>query len=217
MPDIKISQLDPAASAAGAMEFEVNDGGNSRKVTGNQIDNLVLGTTTGLVARTGTNARAARTLTAGNGITVSNGNGVSGNPTVAINPATQAQAEAGTDNTRPMTPLRTAQAIAAAADGLGYDQTWQTVSRSLSTSYRNTTGKPIVVSVQGYGNYVFVSVEVSANNSTWVRADIGMSAGTNAANSITGATAVVPDQHYYRFVEGSTTGTVTITGYSELR
>ena len=64
----------------------------------------------GIIARTGAGTAAARTVTAGTGIAVTNGDGVSGNPTVAADLASQAEAEAGTDNTKVMTPLRVAQA-----------------------------------------------------------------------------------------------------------
>lgn len=69
----------------------------------------------GLIARTGAGTVAGRSIAAGTGITVTNSDGVSGNPTVAATLASQSQAEAGTDNTTLMTPLRTAQAIAALA------------------------------------------------------------------------------------------------------
>jgi hypothetical protein len=154
MANVKISDLPAAASAQLTMQLEVNDSGTSRRVTAAQVDDLLLGTTNGFVARTGTNARAARTLTAGTGMAVTNGNGASGNPTVALSAgaqaslaaadtavqpartitagtgltgggdlsanrtlaidlATQAEAEAGTSNTKIMTPLRVAEAIAA--------------------------------------------------------------------------------------------------------
>lgn len=48
-----------------------------------------------------------RTVTGTGGLT--GGGNLQANRTIDINPATQAEAEAGTDNTKPMTPLRTEQ------------------------------------------------------------------------------------------------------------
>lgn len=61
--------------------------------------------------------------------------------------ASTAEAQAGTNNTNFMTPLRTAEQRNATA--LGWGQTWQNVtgSRTLNTVYTNTTGRPIAVSV----------------------------------------------------------------------
>jgi len=55
MADIKISQLTGAAAASGTQEFEVNDSGTSKKVTGAQIkafakDGLVVSDVTDLTA-----------------------------------------------------------------------------------------------------------------------------------------------------------------------
>lgn len=81
----------------------------------------------GIVARTGAGTAAVRTLTAGSGITVTNGDGVSGNPTVAATLASQAEAEAGTDNTKLMTPLRVNQALAAGVGSVTAGLAWGAV------------------------------------------------------------------------------------------
>jgi hypothetical protein len=79
--------------------------------------------------------------------------------------ATQAEAEAGTDDTVAMTALKTAQAIA--ATGLGINQTWQEqtvgVDRSSATAYQNTSTSPIMVAVSGNTNGA-LKVECDASN-----------------------------------------------------
>ena len=110
--------------------------------------------------------------------------------------ASQAEAEAGTENTKAMTPLRTAQAIAALApEGVGEGQSWQVVSRSLGVSYQNTTGKPIMAISAGIdsGN---LHLGVSSDNVTF----INFNKGANARNDIVGA--IVPNNHYYRYYSG---------------
>ena len=64
--------------------------------------------------------------------------------------ATQAEAEAGAGDTVVMTPLKTAQAIAALAPAIGVGQTWQAFvspNRVSGTTYTNSMGKPIHVTV----------------------------------------------------------------------
>ena len=68
--------------------------------------------------------------------------------------ASQAEAEAGTATDKLMTPERTNEAIQALIPGgIGDGQTWQdvTASRSLGTTYTNSTGKPIMVNINGGG------------------------------------------------------------------
>jgi len=115
--------------------------------------------------------------------------------------ATQTEAEEGTIGTKSMTPQRTAQAIAALAVGAGIGQTWQDVSGSRSgssTSYQNTTGKPITMVSQLNGGLLQVSVD----DTTWVTL-------VNPRNF--GELIIIPDTHYYRY-----TGT-TISLWAELR
>jgi len=96
----------------------------------------------GIIARTGSGTVAARTITAGTGITVTNGDGVSGDPTFAATLASEAQAQAGTDNTTLMTPLRTAQAIdqylVLRSVTVDLSSASSFVARSLGTTVKNT-------------------------------------------------------------------------------
>jgi len=110
--------------------------------------------------------------------------------------ASQAEAEAGSNNTKAMTPLRTAQAITALVpDGIGDGQTWQIVSRSDGVNYQNTTGKPIMAMVQGNSAN---GISVSSDNVTYILA----SGGSNN-NFICTHTVIVPNNHYYRFANSS--------------
>lgn len=100
------------------------------------------------------------------------------------------------------------QAAAAIGDG----QTWQdvTASRALATTYTNTTGRPILVSVSMYTvNSTGVSQLLV---DSVVVAKHGATIGGNAnSNLYTQMTAVVPSGSTYR-----ATGTV-ISTWAELR
>lgn len=68
--------------------------------------------TNGLVARTGAGAAATRTITgAADQIAVTNGDGVSGNPTISAVVASTAEAQAGVNGSKLMTPLRTREVL----------------------------------------------------------------------------------------------------------
>lgn len=147
----------------------------------------------GLITRTGSGTAEARTITGSGAVTVTNGDGVSGNPSVAVTIASEAEAEAGTNNTKVMTPLRTADAIGALA--LGSGQTWTAVSRSLNTWYQNTSGRPIFVSItfRGRGNKVFVSTTASGGVQI-----TGSTAAAEDQNARPNHSFIVPTGHYYR-------------------
>jgi hypothetical protein len=120
--------------------------------------------------------------------------GISGvTPTIA----SQAQAEAGTDNTTVMTPLRTEEHMI--ANDVGQGQTWQTVTRTSGVVYQNTTGRPIMVSM--FSNNTALTFAVSSDNVTFV--NLG-STGTNVPSSFQ---AVIPNNHYYRGTGGIATAT----------
>jgi len=70
------------------------------------------------------------------------------------------QATAGTWATAPSTIQGVGGQALSAMSSIGYGQTWQLPSRALSTTYYNTTGKPIQVSVQTQANSTNTSTVV---------------------------------------------------------
>lgn len=101
------------------------------------------------------------------------------------------------------------QAIKAYVDAhdVGVGQTWQDVSgsRAHSTSYQNTTGKPIMVAITG-SNTTARTFEASTDNATWIT--VGSIAGSGYDSTF----AVIPDDHYYRI-----NGVTTFQYWAELR
>jgi hypothetical protein len=138
--------------------------------------------------------------------------------TAGIDPATLVVAAEGiaannNDTTLPTSAAvkaYTDSAVAAVPGGLGESQTWQTVTRVESTSYQNTTGKPIMVVFTITNNSSAssrtLSVSLSVNNSTWLV--VGQAVSNSAASAPFSVYTVVPPNHYYRFGAGTST-TVT--------
>lgn len=114
----------------------------------------------------------------------------------------------------------TVEAVLAELRGLniGVGQTWQDVSASriLNTSYRNTTGRPIQVSIsvnKGAGAAATMSIQVSNNNVNWIK--VGGYGGYSSGGGWTFVSIIVPDNMYYRALD---TGSGSdITGWAELR
>jgi hypothetical protein len=126
------------------------------------------------------------------------GGDLSANRTITVAIATQAEAEAGTSNTKAMTPLRVAQHLA--LNGFGSGQVWQDMraSRTGGTVYQNTTGKSIMVALDSP-----VPFDVSADGVTWIEL---------ANNANYPASWLIPNGHYYRLRSAS-----TIYTWAELR
>lgn len=106
-----------------------------------------------------------------------------------------------------------------AVSALGWGQTWQdvTASRAYATSYQNTTGRPISVSVQTGNNNVVgtaYTFDVSIDNSTWLT----IAQGNTTADDNYGfrGAFIVPNGIYYR-VTRSGGNTAAVSAWAELR
>lgn len=102
------------------------------------------------------------------------------------------------------TALATQQSIKAYIDSitLGVNQTWQdlTGSRSAGTTYQNTTGKPIMVSIRDVDS-VERYLQISEDNVTFY--SVGKAAGHGGAIDADAAQGIVPNNHYYKLNAGS--------------
>jgi len=101
-------------------------------------------------------------------------------------------------------------ATIAASSAIGDSQTWQNMagSRSVGTSYQNSTGRTIMVSV-GTTLSVEAYLQVSTNNSSWV--SVGTLGGHGGINDSKSTQVVVPSGHYYKATAG------TLHMWAELR
>jgi len=106
--------------------------------------------------------------------------------------------QAGTGTTESLvSPAKVKASVESNSVSVGLNQTWQDVaaSRSIGTSYQNTTGKPIFVSVSGYGSSGGVPMaQVSVDGSTWITVVWRSDAAVNTASF------VVPNNSYYKIV-----------------
>lgn len=122
----------------------------------------------------------------------------------AVELATDAEAQAGTDATRCVTPDNLGATV------LGIGQTWQDVkaSRAASTTYTNSTGRPIMVCA-GLVTSSTCSIIVTLNGVTFPGSSYNASGGINTA------CFVVPSGATYSVANNA--GTSVVSGWAELR
>jgi hypothetical protein len=109
-----------------------------------------------------------------------------------------------------VSPAKVKAAILANDNSVGVGQTWQDMSSSrvINTSYRNTTGRPILVSV-GITSSVTTYLQVSTDNISWLT--VGNLGGFGNIGDTKSACVVIPDDDYYKATAG------TINMWAELR
>jgi len=163
-----------------------------------------IGSGQGIVVMNAGGGGIRRTITGSALLTVANGNGVAGNPTLTPVTATEAEAQAGAVE-KLMTALRVEQHML--ANAIGWGQTWQDVSgsRTHSTYYTNSTGRPIMVSLRAAEASGARNVQLSPDGSTVI--NIGTFQTNPEAYQF-----IVPPTWQYRI-----SGSCTITIWSELR
>jgi hypothetical protein len=117
------------------------------------------------------------------------------------------QATAGTWATAPSTIQGYGGQAVAAMSSLGYGQTWQTVTRAASTTYYNTTSKPIMLNLMSYGS-VAAKVEITVGS-------LANSAEFSVLNLLVSQNAIIPVGSSYSFAV--TNGTRNGGSAAELR
>lgn len=187
-----------AAAARATLDVPSRAGGNATGTWGIGISGT---------AATATDATNCGRSVTGSGL-ASGGGALTADRTITVTAATQAQAEAGTDNATAMTPLRTAQAIAAQAVPLGHGQAYQAVTRVSGTDYQNALSRTITLVVTFNGRAGQVRVGVSTASYTHVSGNT--TSVSDDSNSRPVHSIPVPPGHYYR-ISG------TINNVKELR
>jgi hypothetical protein len=167
---------------------------------GSVLDETTLITTTAAVAA-GNSATAYYSTTARTGVAYR-----------VVGYVESTQATAGTWATAPSTLQGQGGNALAAMSSLGYGQTWQAPTRALGTTYYNTTGKPIFVSVfiQTTASYGYIKCSFNGAAAKTIGGLEWIGAATNYQGV---GTAIIPPGQSYNIT--ATVG--TLTEWNELR
>jgi hypothetical protein len=127
--------------------------------------------------------------------------------TAGIPAATTAEIQALTITNKFVNPAN------AGAVALGVEQTWQVVSRTINTTYYNTTGKPIMLAIaSGCAGTGAGSLTVTINGlACGIGGQVNSSGGTGG-----GGTVVVPSSASY-VISVSGSGSPNVNSVRELR
>lgn len=106
--------------------------------------------------------------------------------------ASQGEAEAGTENTKQMTPLRVAQAIAALAGGSGVQNNWSASVDPVATNDTTEGYAPGSSWFNSVGGDLFRCTDATEDAAVWVNVT-GLSLGDLASVAISGSAADLSD------------------------
>lgn len=95
------------------------------------------------------------------------------------------------------------------SDVIGVSQTWQAVTRSIGTTYTNSTGKPIMVAV------TYTCSSASSVQGLTISGYTVYGGAVNNANSSGGFCLIVPNGATY--VTATNAGTLSLVSWAELR
>jgi hypothetical protein len=159
--------------------------------------------TNGLVTRTSAGAISARTITGtANQISIINGDGVSGNPTISAVIASQADAEAGADNVKLMTSLRTKQLVAFGENNItgGYTATEKNNGVISSGTYSPTPVGGNFMRIVNGGSFTMAAPTASGSYTLVVLVTNSSTAGAIVMSGFNRVTGTFTITNNHRFI-----------------